>query len=159
MTDKKQSNTGKFSKRRGHKVLWCSPFIQYKLYLFKQACDQERRNKMSEYRKQAARTSEKESILCYASVTEGAGHGNRLYFSSFEVAMEVIVVMVVMAMVGTATSLKMDCVTPECDTLFSLSVPMIICRISLLASPRTASSAWMCSSLQRAGGTNNLSHV
>lgn len=51
-------------------------------------------------------------------------------------------------MVGTVMSLKMDWLPPADDTLFSLSVPMIICRISLLASPRTASRAWMCSSLQ-----------
>lgn len=57
-------------------------------------------------------------------------------------------VMEVMVMVGTVMSLKMDWLPPVDDTLFSLRVPMIICRISLLASPRTASRAWMCSSLQ-----------
>lgn len=76
-------------------------------------------------------------------------HGDWIYLSSFAVAIEVMVVMVVMVMVGTAISLKMGFVTPEEDTLFSLRVPMIIWRISLLASPRTASNAWMCSSLQR----------
>lgn len=68
--------------------------------------------------------------------------------SSFEVAMEV---MEVMDMVGTGMSLKMGCEAAELATLFSLRVPMIICRISLLASPRTVSSAWMWSSLQQRG--------
>lgn len=36
-----------------------------------------------------------------------------IYLSSFAVAMEVMVVMVVMVMVGTMISLKMGCVTPE----------------------------------------------
>lgn len=70
-----------------------------------------------------------------------------LYLRSLAVAMEVMVVMVVMV-VGTVMSLKMDWLPLLDDTLFSLRVPMIICRISLLASPRTASRAWMCSSLQ-----------
>lgn len=46
--------------------------------------------------------------------------------SSFAVAMEVMVVMVVMVMVGTVMSLKTGGVDPKEDTLFSLSVPMII---------------------------------
>lgn len=79
----------------------------------------------------------------------------RLHLSSFAVAMEVMVVMVVMVMVGTAISLKMGCAEPEEDTLFSLRVPMIIWRISLLASPRTASSAWMWSSLREVGRRRN----
>lgn len=78
-----------------------------------------------------------------------------IYFSSFAVAMEVMVVMV---MVGTVISLKMGCVTPEWDTLFSLRVPIIIWRISLLASPRTDSSAWMCSSLRRHSGCLQIRH-
>lgn len=68
-----------------------------------------------------------------------------VYLRSLAVAIEVMEVMV---MVGTVMSLKMDWLPLLVDTLFSLSVPMIICRISLLASPRTASRAWMCSSLQ-----------
>lgn len=69
-----------------------------------------------------------------------------IYFNSFAVAIEVMVVMV---MVGTVISLKMGCITAEWETLFSFRVPMIIWRMSLLASPRTDSSAWMCSSLRK----------
>lgn len=60
------------------------------------------------------------------------------YLRSLAVAMEVMEVMV---MVGTVMSLKMDWLLLLDDTLFSLRVPMIIWRISLLASPRTASRA------------------
>lgn len=85
--------------------------------------------------------------LCSKVLDVRLCHGVWIYLSNFAVAMEVIVVMVVIVMVGTVISLKIGCITLDWDTLFSLRVPMIIWRISLLASPRIASNAWMCSSL------------
>lgn len=64
------------------------------------------------------------------------------YFSSLGTAIAVMAVMV-----GTVMSLKMGRALGETDGLLWFSVSTIICRMSRLASPRTASKATMCSSL------------
>lgn len=67
------------------------------------------------------------------------------YFSSLGTAMAVMAVMV-----GTVISLNRGSELGETDGLLWFSVSMIICRVSRLASPRTASKATMCSSLVHA---------